>query len=75
MLSPTTIATGPATTLDEVYKTLSPEPLMTPEEIEAFYKSELNVLRGQDLIRLLQLRLNRAHGGHFYKGLSAAIPA
>ncbi len=74
MLSPTTIATGPATTLDEVYTTLSPEPLMTPEDIETFYKGDLNVLRGKDLIRLLQLRLNRAHGGHFYKGFICGHP-
>lgn len=29
---------APATSLDNVYKTLSPEPLLTKEEVQAFYR-------------------------------------
>jgi hypothetical protein len=28
----------PATTLGDIHKTMSPEPLMTPSEIRAFYR-------------------------------------
>ena len=53
--------TTPATTLEEVHLTLSPEPLATPEELKAFYKQELNQVRGGDKIGRLKLGLNRGH--------------
>ena len=35
-----------ATTLEEAYRTLSPEPLMTEEALEVFYSERLNDVRG-----------------------------
>ena len=32
----------PATTLDEIHLTISPEPLLTQKEIDAFYREEMN---------------------------------
>ncbi|MFM7476354.1 MAG: hypothetical protein ACKO2T_11670, partial [Microcystis aeruginosa] len=40
----------PATTLDEIYLTISPEPLLTQKEIDAFYREEMNKVRGEDKI-------------------------
>ena len=37
-----------ATSLAEVYKTASPKPLVTREELDAFYSSRLNAVRGED---------------------------
>jgi hypothetical protein len=50
----------PATSLDEVYKTLRPYPLSTVEELNAFYRDEINETRGGDKMQRLRLRLNRA---------------
>jgi hypothetical protein len=51
----------PATTLDDVYKTLQPQPLRTPEELQAFYQDSINAVRGGDKTQRLRLGLNRAH--------------
>jgi len=57
-----------ATTLDDIHLTLSPEPLETREEIEAFYRDELNQVRGGDKTQRLKLGLRRAiQGRSFYK--------
>ncbi|NCS36436.1 MAG: hypothetical protein GPJ14_20320 [Microcystis aeruginosa G11-01] len=50
----------PATTLDEIYSTTSPEPLLTQKEIDAFYREEMNRVRGEDKIERLKLGLKRA---------------
>lgn len=52
--------TTPATTLDDIYRTLRPAPLQTPEELAAFYRPEINELRGGDKMKKIRLRLNRA---------------
>jgi len=39
----------PATTLDEIYLTISPEPLLTQKEIDAFYR-EMESGGGEDKI-------------------------
>jgi len=49
-----------ATSLDEIYMTLSPEPLATLEELDAFYCKEMNETRGGDKIQRLKLGLKRA---------------
>ncbi|NJN21884.1 MAG: hypothetical protein HC812_12775 [Leptolyngbya sp. RL_3_1] len=49
-----------ATSLAEVYRTLRPYPLSTPEEIAAFYRDEINATRGGDKMKRLRLRLSRA---------------
>jgi hypothetical protein len=52
--------TTPATTLDDIYKTLRPQPLVTAEELAAFYRPEINQIRGGDKMKRIRLRLNRA---------------
>jgi hypothetical protein len=64
----------PATTLEEVHKTLSPEPLMTPGEIAAFYRPELNEVRGGDQIGDMALSLEDSWGAGFYKGFLMGHP-
>ena len=64
----------PATSLGDVYKTLSPEPLLTPEEIQAFYRGQLNTVRGDDKVSRLALGLNRAFGGNYYKAFLMGHP-
>ncbi len=56
----------PATRLDDVYKTLSPEPLMTPSELQAFYRSHLNDVRGGDQVG------NMAPGSRTFLGRRAS---
>lgn len=58
-----------ATSIHDVWRTLSPEPLRTPEELDSLYRPDVNVVRGQDLVARLKLELGRAHGGPEYKGL------
>lgn len=57
------------TVLDDVYKTLDPRPLVGLEELRAFYRDELNQVRGGDRTRRLKLGLDRAFGRSFYKGI------
>lgn len=52
--------TTPATTLNDVYKTLRPEPLETDKELHAFYRPEINELRGGDKMQRIRLRLDRS---------------
>jgi len=52
--------TIPATSLSEIIYTLSPEPLSTPEELAAFYREEVNDVRGKDKVKRVELRLNQS---------------
>ncbi len=63
-----------ATSLTEAYKTLSPEPLVTPEELDAFYSSQLNAVRGEDNVEQLALDLRRVYGGSYFKALLMGHP-
>ena len=56
-----------AKTLDDVQKAISPEPLRTPDELQAFYRPELNQVRGRDFIGRIADDLDGAHGGAGYK--------
>ncbi len=56
----------PARTLDELYGTISPEPLVTPDEINAFYRNELNALRREDQVERLKRRLDHVGDGFFH---------
>jgi len=56
-----------AKTLDDVQKAISPEPLRTPDELQAFYRPELNQVRGVDFLGRIVDDLNGAHGGAGYK--------
>jgi len=51
----------PATTLTEIYKTLSTEPLEQPEELKAFYRPELNQARGKDVVARMERLLQNAY--------------
>lgn len=50
-----------AESLEDVYRTLSSQPLITPEEIAAFYRTQLNETRGGDKMGRLRLGLQRAY--------------
>lgn len=54
----------PAMTLEEAYETLSPEPLMTEEELAAFYSAQLNEVRGGDRVERLTFRLRQVSGSY-----------
>lgn len=56
------LQTEPATRLADVYRTLQPGPLVTAEELKAFYAEEINQVRGGDKMQRLKLRLSRAYG-------------
>ncbi len=64
----------PATTLEEIYLTLSPRPLTTVKEINAFYRQEMNEVRGGDKIRHLKLGLQRVNNNTYYKGCFMGHP-
>lgn len=59
----------PAQTLEDVYKTLSPMPLVDSKQLEAFYIADLNDVRGGDKIERIKLNLGRSYGGGFYHAL------
>ena len=63
-----------ATTLEDVYQTLSPEPLLKEDQFHAFYKEEINAVRGGDKVAHIALGLKRAHGGAFYKAFMMGHP-
>lgn len=51
---------GPATVLDQIYKTLRPEPLIEPEEFKAFYRPQVNAVRGEDTVARLASKLRQS---------------
>lgn len=59
----------PAKKLEDVYKTLSSEPLLESDEMQAFYCADINRVRGEDQLMSMRRRLNRHFGGAFYKAL------
>jgi len=56
----------PATTLAQMYRTLSPAPLVGRDALKAFYRPELNEVRGKDEAKRLKLRLDRTDGPYFH---------
>ncbi len=64
----------PATRLEDAYKTLSPEPLTKPDEFDAFYRPDVNAVRGLDVVSRLKLALERAFGGSHFKALLMGHP-
>jgi hypothetical protein len=63
-----------ATSLDDAYKTLSPEPLLTKEELDTFYRDQVNQVRGDDKVARFALALNRSFGGSYYKAFLIGHP-
>ncbi len=64
----------PAARLEDVYKTLSPEPLTEADEFRKFYRAEVNKVRGCDVVARLKLSLGRAYGGAHFKALLMGHP-
>ncbi|RJP18117.1 MAG: hypothetical protein C4527_29560 [Candidatus Omnitrophota bacterium] len=64
----------PATTLENVYKTLSPEPLKTQGELDAYYRDQFNKLRGEDKVALIKLGLYRSFKANPFKALLTGHP-
>jgi len=64
----------PATNLDEVWKTLSNAPLTEEPEFTAFYRKDVNDVRGNDKIAVMQRGLRQRFGGAFYKTLLMGHP-
>jgi len=56
----------PAQSLEEVYRTLQPDPLSTPAELQAFYCEEMNQVRGGDQMARIKQSLERAHTDRNY---------
>jgi len=50
-----------ANSLDEIDTTLTPDPLLTPEKLQRFYRNELNVVRGDDKVARLHSGLKLAY--------------
>ena len=63
-----------ASNLNDVYRTLSPEPLLSKDEFDAFYREDINRVRGGDKVEHIALGLNRAYGGAFYKAFMMGHP-
>lgn len=57
----------PARTLVAVSKVVDPRPLTTREELEALYRSEVNAVRGEDIVRRMKLELEDALFSSYYK--------
>jgi hypothetical protein len=55
-------ANGPATDLDHLYLTLSPEPLTGEEEFKRYYRPQVNEVRGGDAVVGLSQKLRQAYG-------------
>jgi hypothetical protein len=49
-----------ANSLDQIDRTLTPDPLLTPEKLRKFYREELNVVRGDDKVARLHNGLKQA---------------
>lgn len=56
-----------AQTLVEIAGTLSPEPLEGEEQIRAFYRGDLNVVRGRDIVVRMTQSLRNSFDGLHYK--------
>ena len=56
-----------ATLLSDVYRTVSPEPLMNSQELDAFYNPEIIAIRGVKVISTMQTRLLRADRNRPFK--------
>jgi hypothetical protein len=56
-----------AKSLDDVEAAVSPQPLEKPEDLNEYYRNELNQLRGGDLIGRFEMALAKAYGGASYK--------
>ena len=59
--------TTPAQNLDEVYRTVSTQPLIALDEFHAFYRGQVNDVRGGDKVGLMARKFHQSFDGAFYK--------
>ncbi len=52
---------GPATNLNDLFKTLRPEPLISAEEFKQFYRPQINAVRGEDTVLVLSDLLEQSY--------------
>lgn len=64
----------PAVKLEDVYKSLSPEPLRTQEGFKLFYREKVNEVRGGDKVSRLRFGLNSSYRGNPFKALLTGHP-
>ncbi len=64
----------PAENLDEVYKTLTPEPLRDEADFKQFYSDAIDAVRGGSKIDPMVRGLNRAFGGVPFKTFFVGHP-
>lgn len=66
---------GPAETLRELASRLNPAPLTTKEELDAFYRAEVQQVRGEDRMGLLRIQLeNQLSQGQTFKAFLMGHP-
>jgi hypothetical protein len=65
---------GPADRLDQIYLTLRPEPLIEPDEFKAFYRQQVNAVRGEDTVGRLSAKLHQAYGAIPFKAFVMGHP-
>lgn len=61
------IAKYPAQNLAAVAQAIEPQPLMTEEEIRTLYRPEVNVVRGEDIVRRMKIELEDSYFSTYYK--------
>ena len=61
------IANGPAKNLNDLYLTLRPEPLTDKDDLDLFYRKEVNAIRGDDTVARLSRKLQQAYGAIPFK--------
>jgi hypothetical protein len=67
--SASTLQITPATSLEDLDNVLQPTPLETHRPLQAFYRPEINQVRGGDKIERLEIGLQQADRKHlFFKG-------
>lgn len=62
-----TIADGPVTSLNDLHLTLRPDPLINKEDLDKFYRGEVNNVRGEDTVARLSRKLQQAFGSVPFK--------
>ena len=68
------IAEGVATSLDNLYRTLRPDPLTKPEELRAYYRGQVNEVRGEDTVGFLSQKLQQSYRALPFKAFVMGHP-
>jgi hypothetical protein len=65
---------GPATTLDDLYRTMRPDPLTSADELKQYYRGEVNQVRGEDTVLRLSRKLQQSFGALPFKAFLMGHP-